>query len=149
MTTDVNQAMAYPKLSHVHLKVNDIKSVKPFYEELFGMTVSDDLGTFVFLTNETTHHTLALQQTSTQFSSASQKLYHIAFEVNSEDELYGFARRLRSSHIEFTAVDHGISWAIYFNDPEGTGLELFLDRRKSLDGVLHWSGRSHRLMIPE
>lgn len=141
--------MAHPKLSHVHLKVNEINSVRPFYEELFGMTVSDDRGKFVFLTNETTHHTLALQQTPTQFNTEAQKLYHIAFEVNSEEELYDFARRLRSANIQFTAVDHGISWAIYFNDPEGTGLELFLDRRKSLDGALHWSGRSHRLTIPE
>lgn len=141
--------MANPKLSHVHLKVNDIKSVKPFYEEFFGMTVSDDLGTFVFLTNQTTHHTLALQQTPTEFTSASQKLYHIAFEVNSEEELYGFARRLRSSNIQFSAVDHGISWAIYFNDPEGTGLELFLDRRDSPNGVPHWNGESHKLIIPD
>lgn len=139
--------MPAPKLSHVHLKVNDIISVVPFYQELFDMKITDDLGSFVFLSNDQTHHTIALQESSNPFPTP-QKLYHIAFEVESESDFNDFAHKLKTRNVPYQAVDHGISWAIYFNDPEGNGLELFLDRRFAPNGIKKWDGVTKRLSIP-
>jgi catechol 2,3-dioxygenase len=137
-----------PKLSHVHLKVNNIAQVLPFYQELFDMKITEDLGSLVFLSNDQTHHILALQQSATQYQPTQQKLYHIAFEVESESDLTAFAEKLKSNKIPYQAVDHGISWAIYFQDPEGNGLELFLDRRNAPGGIKKWDGVTKRLSIP-
>lgn len=140
--------MSAPKLSHVHLKVNNIKGVVPFYQDLFDMKITEDLGTFVFLSNDQTHHILALQQSTVLFTPSGQKLYHIAFEGQTPEELYSFAHKLESKNIPYQAVDHGISWAIYFNDPENNGLELFLDRRSAPGGIKNWDGQTSRLVIP-
>ena len=139
--------MPLPKLSHVHLKVNDISALVPFYQELFGMKITEDLGYFVFLSNDQTHHILALQETPIPFNINSQKLYHIAFEVTSEADFKTFLKMLSQMQMPPQAVDHGISWAIYFNDPEGNGLELFLDRRSAHGGSKTWTGRSSQLVI--
>ena len=43
--------------------------------------------------------------------------------------------------IPFHPVDHLISWALYFSDPDGNGLELYLDRRcKAPGGAQLWHG---------
>ncbi len=140
--------MPTPKLSHVHLKVNSIPAVLPFYTEVFDMKITEDLGSFIFISNDETHHILALQETAFPFNNSGQKLYHVAFEVQTEPEFYSFAEKLKTLRIPFTPVDHGISWAIYFNDPEGNGLELFVDRRNSAGGKKEWDGETKRLAIP-
>lgn len=137
-----------PKLSHVHLKVNDIPTVAPFYQNLFDMQITEDHGTFIFLSNDKTHHILALQQSPYSYLNP-QKLYHIAFEVQTETEFNAFAHKLDEQKIAYSAVDHGISWAIYFNDPEGNGLELFLDRRSAPEGKDKWDGATTRITIPQ
>ncbi|MFM9874004.1 MAG: VOC family protein [Fimbriimonadaceae bacterium] len=136
-----------PKLTHVHLKVNDISTVVPFYQQVFDMKTTEDLGTFVFLSNDETHHILALQETANPFPNP-QKLYHIAFEVESENDFNSFAHKLTNHNIPYQAVDHGISWAIYFNDPEENGLEIFLDRRNAPGGIKKWDGVTKCLSIP-
>lgn len=140
--------MPAPKLSHVHLKVSNIDAVAAFYKEVFDMKVIEDLGAFLFLSNDEAHHRLALQQSASIFNPSAQKLYHVAFEVEGESEFYAFANRLRGKGIDFQAVDHGISWALYFADPEGNGLELFLDRRTAPGGSETWEGVSRRLVLP-
>lgn len=37
-------------------------------------------------------------------------------------------------------VGHGISWAIYFNDPDGIGVEVYWDTRETAHGVERWQG---------
>ncbi|MBL8067418.1 MAG: VOC family protein [Armatimonadetes bacterium] len=140
--------MPAPKLSHVHLKVNKLEGMAAFYQEVFDMNVTEDLGAFLFLSNDTAHHRLALQESATGFNPSAQKLYHVAFEVEGESEFFAFAKRLDSLGIECHPVDHGISWALYFADPEGNGLELFLDRRAAPGGSETWAGVSRRLVLP-
>lgn len=140
--------MPAPKLSHVHLQVNKIEVMATFYQKVFDMKVIEDLGAFLFLSNDTAHHRLALQESATSFNPSAQKLYHVAFEVEGESEFHAFAKRLDSLGIEFHPVDHGISWALYFADPEGNGLELFLDRRAAVGGTKSWGGASRRLALP-
>jgi len=50
--------------------------------------------------------------------------------------------RLRERSVDVSPVDHGISKAIYFDDPDGNGLEVYLDTRGT-DGE-QWQGRSRR-----
>ena len=55
------------------------------------------------------------------------------------DETLG---RLDGRGVRWQAVDHGISWAVYFADPDGNGLEVDLDRRHQPGGREVWHGAS-------
>lgn len=46
-----------------------------------------------------------------------------------------------------SAVDHLISWALYFPDPDGNGLELYCDTRA--DGYSFWQGYNGAIHWPE
>jgi hypothetical protein len=44
-------------------------------------------------------------------------------------------------------VDHDIGHALYFSDPDGNGLEIYLDIRKPARGAHDWRGLSSRLQF--
>ena len=52
---------------------------------------------------------------------------------------------MRDAGLEVTAVDYGISWALYTANPDGHGVEVYLDTRRTPDGRGRWDGRSSRL----
>jgi catechol-2,3-dioxygenase len=53
--------------------------------------------------------------------------------------------RLEQHHISPQLVDHGIRWAAYFPDPDDNGIEVYVDRRKAVNGAPYWEGRSRKL----
>ena len=48
--------------------------------------------------------------------------------------------RLRERGVEVSPVDHGISRALYFDDPDGNGLEAYVDTRDSKGE--EWAGEN-------
>ncbi|GAC1540943.1 MAG: hypothetical protein NVS2B7_13410 [Herpetosiphon sp.] len=49
---------------------------------------------------------------------------------------------LKQTGITVGAVDHGMGWAMYFDDPDGTGLELYWDTRRQPGGRDLWHGNN-------
>lgn len=141
------------KLGHVHLKVTDISSAEHFYCGIVGLTVTERIGdSFVFLSFDHKHHNVALQKTSVLEPQAPRGgigLYHSAFEVSSSVELLNIVQRLTVEQIPFSLVDHGISWAIYTEDPSGNGIEVYLDRRSAPTGRDLWYGESAALTVSQ
>lgn len=140
------------KLGHIHLKVRNLEHSIQFYQNVAGLVVTDQIGSYAFLTTDASiHHTLALQALGPHAAvpqSGSVGLYHVAFEVDSESA-FGDAVKRASLHSEIVGVDHGISWAVYFNDPDGNGVEIYLDRRSSQEGLPAWSGQQSRLDLTQ
>jgi catechol 2,3-dioxygenase len=59
-------------------------------------------------------------------------LYHFAILVPDEEELGGFLRRSLEEKLPLTGTsDHFVSQALYFDDPEGNGIEVYADRPRS------------------
>jgi catechol 2,3-dioxygenase len=59
-------------------------------------------------------------------------LYHIAFLLDSDVSFVAFIRYLIQHKYPITGIsDHGVSIAVYFNDPEGNGIEVYFDKDKS------------------
>ena len=140
------------KLGHVHLKVRSLARALPFYERAFGLRLRERAGRFAFLSGGDAHHELALQEVGDQAlipQPHSVGLYHVAFEVPDANGLRQAWRTLREMGIEASAVDHGISHALYFSDPDGNGLEIYLDTRTTAGGASDWRGRSERLRFDE
>lgn len=135
-----------PRLGHVHLKVRTVERATGFYRRVLGMEVTERVGdALVFLSSSMDHHTLALQAVGERASAApagSTGLYHVAFEVTSPGALEETLARLDESGVPWQAVDHGISWAVYFDDPDGNGLEIYWDTRNQPGGQQLWRGQN-------
>ena len=136
-------------LGHAHLKVRDLERAVEFYTRFFGLSVTERLGgQYVFLSGNSMHHQLALQKISEDAKGpdpSSVGLYHLAFEVPDRESLVEAYRALRRADIPVRAIDHGISQALYFDDPDGNGLEIYRDTRQEPGGVQRWQGNSRPL----
>lgn len=134
------------KIGHVHLKVADLGEAVDFYRDLFGFEIEEEQGSYVFLSRGDEHHTVALQEVGGRRVSSGDRpgLYHVAFEVEDESDLEEFDRRIRELGLESSAVDHGISRSIYFEDPSGNGIEIYVDTRDET-GRRQWRGTTKPL----
>ena len=136
------------RLGHVHIKVRDLVTSEAFYTRI-GFRLTERIPNHItFLSFSDAHHDLALQcvgPNGQEPALNSVGLYHIAFEVPGADVLAKKIDLLRAISVEFSLVDHGISWALYTHDPDGNGLEFYVDRRSTKDGSALWGGTSRKL----
>jgi catechol 2,3-dioxygenase len=132
-------------IGHVHLKVKDIELSIGFYTDVFDLAVAERYDRFAFLSWGDQHHDIALQEVGADATGPGPGvgLYHAAIGVESPDALTTVHERLRERGIAVSPVDHGISKALYFDDPDGNGLEAYIDTRESFDRA-EWSGRNER-----
>ena len=139
------------RIGHVHLKVRTLDRAVAFYSALLGAKVSERLGQhYAFLTMGEAHHEVALQALGDEAKGLSPYevgLYHSAFEVDTRQELAAAVDRLKALGVRYSLVDHGISWALYTADPDGNGVEIYLDRRAAAGGAKSWDGQSYALEL--
>ncbi len=121
-------------IGHVHLKVSDIDKALSFYRDLLGFQIKARYGTqAVFLAADNYHHHIGL---NTWYSKNAQPapvhaagLFHIAILYPTRKELATIFRRLLDANYPFTGfADHGVSEALYLNDPDENGVELYWDK---------------------
>jgi catechol 2,3-dioxygenase len=122
-------------IGHVHLKVSDLERSVAFYRDVLGLTVQGRMGDrAAFLSaGEEYHHHLGLNTFESLGGSppppGTTGLYHVAFRYPSRAALARALRRLQHFGVELTAAnDHGLNEALYLNDPDGNGIELYWDR---------------------
>jgi len=119
-------------LSHFEIEVRDLPAMVDFYTRILGFAVTDrsapGVHQMVFLSrNPGEHHQIVLAQAGAAPGSAGS-LDHIAFRVENLQSLRRFHVALRGSEARDVAtVSHGTTWSIYFRDPEGNRIELFVD----------------------
>ncbi len=137
------------KLGHVHIKVRELQPAINFYTELFELEITEEIaGRFAFLTGNEMHHTIALQARGAgapQPDPSAVGLFHIAFEVPGKQAFARKYKQLIDMGIRPYPVDHRISWAIYFNDPAGNGLEIYVDTRQEENASTTWKGSDRPL----
>ncbi len=135
------------RIGHVHLKVSDLNRSLAFYRDLLGLEVTMMYGDqAAFLSAGGYHHHIGLNTWHSkglpQASSRAVGLYHLAIVYPTRKDLAMIFKRLRDAHYPLTgASDHGVSEALYLDDPDGNGVELYWDRPKDLwpvkeDGML-------------
>jgi catechol 2,3-dioxygenase len=125
------------RVGHVHLRVADLDRSIAFYRDALGFRVVVDGRTagvdVVFLAAGDYHHHIALNT----FDSAGGRpaprghtgLYHVAFLFPNRRELVRTVRRvIRLGYQVGHATDHGGTVAVYLDDPDGNGVELYYDR---------------------
>ena len=129
---------AQTKIGHVHLKVADIKRSLEFYCDLLGFELTTMYGTnAAFISAGGYHHHIGL---NTWYSKDlppapvnAVGLFHTAILYPTRKDLAIIYDRLRRAYYPLTgASDHGVSEALYLNDPDENGVELYWDRPKEL-----------------
>ena len=137
------------RIGHAHLKVKDLDRAAAFYERFLGLRVRERAADrYVFMSGGELHHEIALQKVGADApvpARYSVGLFHVAFEVPDKRAFAEAYLRLRGDGVPVAAVDHRISWAMYFKDPDGNGLEIYCDTRSEPDGVALWEGEDRPL----
>lgn len=124
------------RIGHVHLKVSDLEQSLQFYRDLLGFELTTRYGDqAVFLSAGGYHHHIGLNTWNSKgappASRAGVGLYHTAILYPERKDLATIFNRLRSANYPLTgASDHGVSEALYLNDPDNNGVELYWDRPK-------------------
>jgi len=141
------------KIGHVHLKIRNLRQSVTFYREFLGMEITEQLGeSFVFMSAGSMHHELALQEVGSDAARPKRYdvgLYHVAFEVPDRNALATIYQKLRGAGVPVSLVDHRISWALYFSDPDGNGIEVYWDTRETEHGARIWEGRDRSLTVSQ
>ena len=141
--------MYHTKIGHAHLKVRDLTRAIEFYTKFFDLHVVERVGDhYAFLTGCDMHHEIALQNVGNSAPPPhpyGTGLYHVAFEVPDRESLAAAYQALTEAKIQVALVDHLISWAMYFDDPDGNGLEIYWDTRTEAWGQQLWHGRNIHL----
>jgi catechol-2,3-dioxygenase len=119
--------------SHIGIYVTDVARMEDFYTRVLGLLVSDrgrlpggsDL---VFLSRDPDeHHQMVLasgRPPGVDFNVVNQ----ISFKLPTLDGLKALHARAREEGIkQFRVVTHGNAWSVYFADPEGNRVEVFVD----------------------
>jgi len=137
------------KIGHAHLKVRELDRAVAFYERFLKLHVTERVGEqYVFMTGGDLHHEIALQAVGPEAPQPAPHavgLYHVAFEVPSQRAFAEAFAALHEAGIAVGAVDHFISWAMYFDDPDGNGLEIYWDTRGEPGGKPLWRGENEDL----
>lgn len=124
------------RIGHVHLKVSDLERALGFYRDLLGFELTQRMGSqAAFLSAGGYHHHIGLNTWNSQgMPPASRRgvgLYHTAILYRERRELAVVLQRLLDADYPLTgASDHGVSEALYLDDPDGNGVELYWDRPK-------------------
>lgn len=127
---------ASTRIGHVHLKVADIPRSLNFYQDLLGFQIEQRYGTdAVFISAGGYHHHIGLNTWHSKNGPPaplhSAGLYHTAIVYPTRKDLAVILKRLLQEGYPLTGLsDHGVSEAIYLDDPDGNGVELYWDRPK-------------------
>jgi catechol 2,3-dioxygenase len=125
------------RVGHVHLRVADLDRAIAFYRDALGFRLVLDGRTAgvdaAFLAAGDYHHHVALNTMESAGGRPAPPghtgLHHVAFLYPSRHELVRTVRRvLGLGYAVDHASDHGVNVAVYLDDPDGNGVELYYDR---------------------
>lgn len=125
------------RIGHVHLKVADLDRAIAFYSGVLGFELQQYYGgQAAFLSAGGYHHHIGLNtwhsKGGTPPPPGHTGLFHTAFLYPNRKELAVAVKRVIDAGITLEgASDHGVSEAIYLSDPDGNGVELYVDRDKA------------------
>lgn len=122
------------RIGHVHLKVADLERALGFYRDLLGFEVQQRYGSqAVFISAGGYHHHIGLNTWYSRNAAPAPRnsagLFHTAILYPERKELAIVLKRLIDANYPLTgASDHGVSEAIYLDDPDQNGVELYWDK---------------------
>ncbi|MEO5985291.1 MAG: VOC family protein [Ferruginibacter sp.] len=149
ISADMNKYSIPPqtRIGHIHLKVTNLQKALSFYVDLLGFEVTTMYGSdAAFISAGGYHHHIGLNtwysKDAIPVSIHHPGLFHTAVLYPTRKDLAVIYQRLLHAGYPFTGfADHGVSEALYLDDPDKNGVELYWDRPhdqwpKNADGTL-------------
>lgn len=120
---------------HSTLAARNLKALQAFYCDVLGFEVTNSGGVgdngleLVFLSQDPgSHHQIAMVGGAMTSDSDFVMVDHLAFRTGTLDDLRLIHASLLKAEIgEILQIDHGNAWSLYFKDPEGNGVECYVD----------------------
>ncbi len=120
--------------SHAVLYVRDQDKMLDFYTNVLGFEITDrgpigeNAPEILFLSqNPDEHHQIAMIATRAD-EDPPNSLNHVAFRTGAFEDVKALYEKLQAlDGINVGPLSHGNTLSIYFNDPEGNGIEVFWD----------------------
>jgi len=125
--------MAISRLNHAVLYVRDVARTVAFYRDVLDFRVKTELsggaGAFLQAPDSTNDHDIAFfgigaQAGASAAGRSTVGLYHLAWEVQTLDDLEQYATRLADAGALVGASDHGTTKSLYAHDPDGLEFEV-------------------------
>ena len=123
--------MPVQRLNHAVLYVRDVERSVAFYSETLGFRVVMGMPGAAFLQAEgsSNDHDLGLFEVGAEAGDSPAErgtvgLYHLAWEIDTLDELERVAQRLAEKGALVGASDHATTKALYAKDPDGIEFEV-------------------------
>jgi catechol 2,3-dioxygenase len=125
------------RIGHVHLKVSDLDRSLAFYCDLLGFELMMRYGEqAAFVSAGGYHHHIGLNTWHSEGAPPAPAygvgLYHTAIVYPERKDLAAIFSRLQQADYPLSgASDHGVSEALYLDDPDRNGVELYWDRPRA------------------
>ncbi len=125
--------MPITRLNHAVLYVRDARRSAAFYTDVLGLVVRHEIGDgkaiFLRSPGSDNDHDLGLFSVGddvggSQAGRGTVGLYHLAWQVNTLDELDRLREVLTEHGALVGASDHGATKSLYARDPDGLELEV-------------------------
>jgi catechol-2,3-dioxygenase len=119
-------------VSHFGINVHDLALMEDFYTRVLGFTVTDrgQLGetALVFLSRDPAEHHQLVMASGRPGELPYNVINQISFRVRDLAALRHFHAAIQKERVSAIApVTHGNAISLYFRDPEGNRIELFID----------------------
>lgn len=121
----------YP--AHVQLKVSNLARSIEYYTTIIGFKVLQQTETEAYLTadGQTSLVSLVEVKNAQPLKQGFAGLYHLALLLPSHKDLGNIVQHFVNLNVRIGAADHDVSEALYLNDPDGNGIEIYIDRHES------------------
>ncbi len=143
---------AVRRLNHAVLYVRDARRSAAFYEEAFGFEVlaeyGDGAAVFLRAAGTENHHDLGLFSLGAQAPPPQPGrvgLYHLAWQVDTIQDLAEMRARLVQMGALVGESDHGVSKSLYGKDPDGIEFEVMWQVPRSQWGDMERDAITKRL----
>ncbi|WP_191562243.1 VOC family protein [Metabacillus idriensis] len=120
-------------VGQVSIKVQDLKRALAFYQEVIGFQILNQTERSANLTADGKTALLSLEQPENVVPKQRNTtgLYHFALLLPKRSDLGRVLQHLINISYPIGASDHYVSEALYLNDPDGNGIEIYADRKAS------------------
>ena len=129
--------MKIKSLGHVVVQVTNLERAERFYGDLLGMPVCahyDEDGMKMAFFSLGNHHDFAVMEVNGEVSRGENAtgLHHVAFNIGTTlDELREAKAKLDAAGVDSDPIDHEVTKSLYLADPDGNGIELYIDASDS------------------